>query len=162
MTLHKYPVTIVDPREYPEHFNLIDVLGAWKFCSEGRNGRFELRVLITRSKQQVNKARCNLGFGVFKDEGIDDFIETRNGDMQHILATVAAIAVNFLAEYPELELYAEGSTPARTRLYQREIAKVIDQLPPALAIYGLVRGIHGGFIKFRRGVNFDAFLLLKY
>ncbi|WP_409017702.1 DUF6934 family protein [Dyadobacter sp. CY323] len=51
------------------------------------------------------------------------------------------------------------STAVRTRLYQREIAKIIDLVPRELKIEGLIRADDIGFMDFKKGINFDAFLL---
>jgi len=69
------------------------------------------------------------------------------------------IALDFLRKYPFAYLYAEGSTFARTRLYQREISKVLNELPDDLQLHGLVRANDVGFGKFFGGINFDGFLL---
>ena len=44
-------------------------------------------------------------------------------------------------------------------LYQREIAKIIHLVPEELKIEGLIRANDIGFIDFKKGINFDAFLL---
>lgn len=103
----------------------------------------------------------NLGFGVWDSEKhtVDDVVELKNGDFQQILATIASISLDFLEANPTASLYAEGGTPARTRLYQREITRHRHLIPENLQIYGLIRDKDVGFIEFQPGINFDAFLL---
>jgi len=118
-------------------------------------------MLITRERGSLDVKDLNLGFGVWNDhtKDIDDGIETKNGDMQQILATVANRALEFLSRYPEAEIFAKGSTASRTRLYQMEISKIIDEVPEGLRIEGLISKSGIGFVDFRKGINFDAFLL---
>lgn len=159
MKVPQYKIHSVGLEEYKDYLNYVDILDSCKFYSSGKNGNFELRMLITREKGSLGFKDLNLGFGVWNEEtrDIDDGIETKNGDMQQILATVANRALEFLSRYPEAEIFAKGSTASRTRLYQMEIAKIINEVPDGLRIEGLISKI--GFVDFRKGINFDAFLL---
>jgi hypothetical protein len=159
MKVPQYKIHSVGLEEYRDYLNYVDILDSCKFYSIGKSGNFELRMLITRAKGDSGFKDLNLGFGVWNEEtrDIDDGIETKNGDMQQILATVANRALEFLSRYPEAEIFAKGSTASRTRLYQMEIAKIINEVPEGLRIEGLISQI--GFVDFRKGINFDAFLL---
>jgi hypothetical protein len=62
----------------------------------------------------------NLGFGdVLSDGSIDDTVNSNNGDIVMVLATVISILKDFTAEFPQAEIYFSGSTIERTRLYTR-------------------------------------------
>lgn len=62
----------------------------------------------------------NLGFGdLLPDGSIDDKINSNNGDIVTVLATVIGILKDFTAEFPQSEIYFMGSTVERTRLYAR-------------------------------------------
>lgn len=162
MSFPKYETTWVNPEDYRGYTEFVDILDSCKFYSNGKNGKFELRLVITRLKDDDGENNVfNLGFGVWDEERkiVDDKIETRNDDMKRILATVADKAIEFLKQEPAAALYAEGSTTARTRLYQREIAKILEAVPSELVIHGLIRRDDIGFVKFQVGINFDAFLL---
>jgi len=161
MTVPQYKIHSVELEEYKNYLDYVDILDSCKFYSIGKSGNFELRMLITREKGSANMNDFNLGFGVWNDEikDIDDGVETRNGDMQQILATVAKRSLEFLEKYPNAELFAKGSTPSRTRLYQMEISKFIDDVPKNLRIEGLITKNNIGFVNFQKGINFDAFLL---
>lgn len=161
MKVPQYKIHSVGLEEYKDYLNYVDILDSCKFYSSGKSGDFELRMLITREKGSLDVKDLNLGFGVWNNDtkDIDDEIETKNGDMQQILATVANRALEFLSRYPEAEIFAKGSTASRTRLYQMEIAKIIDEVPDGLRIEGLVSNDDIGFINFQKGINFDAFLL---
>ncbi|MCE6989692.1 DUF6934 family protein [Dyadobacter sp. CY323] len=128
-----------------------------------KGGRFELRTFITRVRQDFRQELFNIGFGVWDQtqQMVDDKIQTRNEDMPIILGTIAAIALDFLRRHPFAYLYAEGSTLVRTRLYQREISKVFDELPRELELHGLIKKDDVGFVKFHGGTNFDGFLLSR-
>ncbi|MBO9617122.1 MAG: hypothetical protein J7619_30830 [Dyadobacter sp.] len=160
MTLPKYQTEKLKIRDYEAYLPYLEVAYACKFISSGRNGNFQLRVFITRPKDYVD-SYYSLGFGVWDSEKrtVDDIVELKNGDFQHILATIANISLDFLQANPSASLYAEGSTPSRTRLYQREITRHHHLIPENLQVYGLVNDNEVGFIKFRTGINFDAFLL---
>ena len=161
MKVPQYKIHSVGLEEYKDYLNYVDILDSCKFYSSGKSGDFELRMLITREKGSLEVKDLNLGFGVWNNDtkDIDDEIETKNGDMQQILATVANRALEFLSRYPEAEIFAKGSTASRTRLYQMEIAKIIDEVPDGLRIEGLVSNDDIGFVNFQKGINFDAFLL---
>lgn len=159
MTLPKYQTELLKASEYEEYLAFLDFAHACKFRSSGKNGDFQLRIFITRPKDYTENY-FNLGFGVWNPErqAVDDVIELKNGDLQRILATIANVALDYLKTNPSVSLYAEGSTPSRTRLYQREIARHYDLIPPDLRVYGLVKERDIGFIDFQTGINFDAFL----
>lgn len=160
MALPKYQTELLKLSEYEEYLKFLDVAYACKFQSSGKSGNFQLRIFITRPKYYTEHY-YNLGFGAW-DPGsftVDDIVELRNGDSEQILATIVDTALDFLESNPFASLYAEGSTRARTRLYQREIAKHLHFIPRNIRIYGLVKENDVGFIEFRTGVNFDAFLL---
>ncbi|MCF0053518.1 hypothetical protein LXM25_25830 [Dyadobacter sp. LJ53] len=142
--------------------------GCWKFVSEGRRGRFEVRILFTRDFSEPDHKLYNLGFGVWNPltREIDDSIEVRNGDMDRILATVGVTALNFLELNPDSFIYAEGSTAARTRKYQMGIAAYLADIPDIFRIKGLLIETKNGQLNppptwepFRVGVNYRAFLL---
>nr|WP_221409669.1 hypothetical protein [Pseudochryseolinea flava] len=100
----------------------------------------------------------NLGFGDWNEAEarIDDVSTTNNQDTQKVLATVAATVLDFTAAYPDMLVYAEGSTPARTRLYQMGISANLAQIEPILEIYAFKKGV--GWEAFQIGTNYEAFM----
>ncbi|SDF86637.1 hypothetical protein SAMN04487996_11338 [Dyadobacter soli] len=160
MSLPQYQTELLKATDYEAYLSFLEVVCAYKFRSSGKNGEFQLRIFITRPKG-YSENYFNLGFGVWNPERqtIDDVIELKNGDFQQILATIANVALDFLKTNPFASLYAEGSTRTRTRLYQREISKHYHLIPDDLKVHGLVTENETGFIEFRKGINFDAFLL---
>jgi hypothetical protein len=62
----------------------------------------------------------NMGFGDLSPDGsIDDKANSNNGDIVKVLATVVEILKHFTNQYPQTEIYFEGSTVERTILYER-------------------------------------------
>lgn len=62
----------------------------------------------------------NLGFGdLLPDGSIDDSINSNNGDMIKVLATVVQIIKDFTSQFPEIKIMFLGSTNERTKLYAR-------------------------------------------
>jgi hypothetical protein len=161
MSVSIYDTEMVSAEDYNDSMSGIDILDSRRFFSEGPNGRFELRTFITRVKHDPRQELFNVGFGVWdqEEQNINDKFTTRNADMHRILSTIAIIALDFLRRNPFAYLYAEGSTAARTRLYQLEISKILDEMPDDLQLYGLIKEDDIGFVKFSRGINFDGFLL---
>ncbi|MFM9837595.1 MAG: DUF6934 family protein [Cyclobacteriaceae bacterium] len=81
----------------------------------------------------------NLGFGDFDEEkdGIDDLVISNNKDSQKILATVAAAVVSFTDLYPEVQVFATGSTPARTRFYVLGVSKNLKEITELFELWAL-------------------------
>lgn len=142
----------------------------YQFYSKGVRGNIEMIITFIH----LGDDNYNLGFGVWdRIQGdIDDSIETRNGDTDKILGTVAQTALNFLLHTPQANIYASGSCAARTRKYQMGINRYMLDLNKDYSIKGLVadkdcigalRGAIpdwlGEWEGIRQGVNYDAFLL---
>lgn len=53
-------------------------------------------------------------------------------------------------------VFAQGSTPSRTRLYQIGIASQYEEISLLLYIYGF---INDQWEEFRKGCNYEAFLV---
>lgn len=163
MLIELYTTHYLTPDQYKDcnFFDQIDILDSYKFYSSGINGLFELRIIITKRKGDPHQHRYNLGFGKWDSANldIDDLFKTKNGDVDKILATVASKAVDFLKKFPKAEIGAKGSTDARTRLYQKSIAKNFEFIPSSLRIDGIIIKDNYGWREFEKGKNYDAFLL---
>ena len=114
MNLPKYPVTVSD-----------DLL-VYEFFSEGPRGHIRKGVFYTR----IGKDLYNLGFGdwIEKLQELDDSSRTNNGDRDKVLATVAATAIALTNRFPAIRIFIEGSTAARTRLYQIGIGSNLEEI----------------------------------
>lgn len=130
----------------------------FEFESEGRNGK--IKKVVRYSPQNANGITYfNLGFGdLNKVTGkIDDISISDNQDTQLVLATVAATVLEFTRRFPDALVYAKGSTPSRTRLYQMGISSHWKEIDAVLTIYGY---INGEWQPFSKDVNFEAFLAI--
>lgn len=141
--------------EYSTNETFLD----FEFESEGPNGN--IRKVVRYSPQNANGITYfNLAFGDLHEETqkINDLAVSNNKDRDKILATVAATVLEFTENFPDIMVYAKGSTPARTRLYQMGIISNLDQIVPLLEIYGFAGGNWERFVK---NVNYEAFIVLR-
>ena len=101
--------------------------------------------LISYSTPLASGARplYNIGFGDVDEKTgqIDDKVESRNGDKDKVLATVALSAVEFLRTHPTAAIYATGSTPTRTRQYQMGLNRFYDAMIGDYVLYGRKDGV---------------------
>jgi hypothetical protein len=128
----------------------------FKFQSKGKRGVFEKVVFITPiSDEMYNLALVdyNAATNEYSDQTITD-----NGDMPQVLATVLKTINSFLDTQPDKAIYFEGSSPARTRLYQIAIAKVYDYDESEFLIFGRKDEI---WLAFEPNVSFEGFLIRK-
>lgn len=102
----------------------------------------------------------NLGFGdVDPSTGtISDLSKSNNGDREKILATIAKIVLVFTDHFPDVMVYAQGSTVARTRLYQMGISNNLSEISEKLEIYGYTQN---EWRKFEKHVNYEAFMAIR-
>jgi hypothetical protein len=61
----------------------------------------------------------------------------------------------FSENHPKKWVFAQGSSPARTRLYQMGISKYLDEVSTQFEVFGL-NGEE--FELFRKGVNYQAYI----
>lgn len=125
----------------------------YEFISQGPRGNIVKTVVYGKIEEDL----YNLAFGDWNSENqrIDDTTRTNNGDRDKILATVAATALDFTNKFPDAVIYTEGSTPARTRLYQIAIANNFDEISENFEIEGY---IDKAWQPFQKGRNYEAFL----
>jgi len=130
----------------------------YEFYSEGPKGTIKKVVMFTRVQEKP--AIYNLAFGdEDPDTGlVDDLITTDNKDRNLILATVANTINDFSNHFGKHYIYAKGSTPARTRLYQISIAGLLEQISMDFDVYGI---IDNEPYTFQKNVNYEAFLVKR-
>lgn len=75
-----------------------------------------------------------------------------------MLATVANTINDFSERHGNHFIYARGSTPSRTRLYQISISNLLNEIKPNFDVYGLKNGV---IFPFHKNENYDAFLVRK-
>jgi hypothetical protein len=139
----KYPVVASDPYLY-------------HFYSEGPQGRIKKAVVYG----QIEENLFNLAFGDWDEElqRINDSNRSNNRDRDKVLSTVAFTALDFTNQFPYVQIFAEGSTSARTRLYQMGIANNLLEINRYFKIGGFV---NGKWELFLRGRNYEAFLIQR-
>ena len=126
------------------------------FTSEGPRGRIAKGIIYSK----IGKQLFNLGFGDWNEEfqELDDSSRSNNGDRDKILTTVAFTAIDFTNKYPGTQIFVEGSTPARTRLYQMGLAHSFLEINDIFEIKGFC---NEEWENFRSGRNYDAFLITR-
>jgi hypothetical protein len=131
----------------------------YEFCSEGPKGK--IKKVVRFSLRNANGiSYFNLGFGDLDvtESHMDDMAVSNNHDKDKVLGTVALIVLDFTARFRDIAIYAQGSTPARTRLYQMGIAANWDKIDPILTIHGY---INNEWQLFQKNVKYEAFLALR-
>lgn len=108
MNLPKYPIFASEEKH------------EYGFFSEGPMGK--IRKVVRYEK--IGNDLFNLGFGDWDEglQGANDSNRSNNEDRDKVLNTVASTAIVFTNQFPNAQLFVEGSTLARTRLYQMGIA----------------------------------------
>jgi hypothetical protein len=136
-----------------------DSLLDFEFVSEGPKGLIK-KVIRFTPKNANGITYFNLGFGDWNElkKRIDDKAISNNDDKDKILVTVAKAVLEFTQHFPDVWVYAQGSTPARTRLYQMGIAAHWDEIEPLLKVYGHSQG---KWSAFQKTVNYNAFSVLR-
>ena len=129
----------------------------FKFTSEGTKGSIKKLVLYS---QMLPNDVYNLAFGDYDEETglLNDTVITNNKDSQKVLATVASTLYVFTDKHPHVWVYATGSTPARTRLYQMGISKFLDEILNDFEVYGLIEETWQAFEKRKA---YEAFLVKR-
>jgi hypothetical protein len=81
----------------------------------------------------------NLGFGDLMPDGtIADRVNSNNGDLIKVLATVIDILKHFTTRYPQAIIYFRGSTNERTKLYGRILKTYYTLFSKEFTIIGIV------------------------
>jgi len=128
------------------------------FYSEGPKGRIlkVVRFVLFRHAPPV----YDLVLGDWDEERrrINDTIKTNNADVQKVLATVAMIVFCFTDIFRRSMVRFSGSNLARTRLYQININKFLDEIQEEFEVLGY---IHNRLEPFQKKVNYDGFLITR-
>jgi hypothetical protein len=129
----------------------------YEFISKGPKGHIRKKIVF---KEVDGSGVFNLGFGdVDEITGeIDDFVVTNNRDTLVVMSTVAAAVVQFLEKYPDKYVFAIGSTPARSRLYNIGIAKYLQEITIDFHVFGY---IENEWRPFKPAIRYQAFLIRK-
>lgn len=146
---------------YLERYNYViaESFQEYKFYSRGPKGKIEKFVSFALQNLE-GKTYLSLTFGdsTEKNSEIDLLSVSNNGDREKILTTIFTIIVDFLNRFPDMAVYAVGSTPSRTRLYQLSITKYWDIITPRLNVYGLR---NKSWELFEKNTTYTAFVFTK-
>ncbi len=142
MNLEKYSVVTDD-----DHIT-------YEFLREGTKGTIKKVVFY----QELEENIFNLAFGNWneKEQRINDKVRSNNSDRDKVLATVASTVIDFIKHHPDAVLLAQGSTPARTRLYQMGILKNLDEIG---RLFNVIDFTGGTWEPFSEGKNYEEFAL---
>jgi|RhiMetdeSRZDD1v2_1073273.scaffolds.fasta_scaffold44026_3 uncharacterized protein DUF6934 len=132
----------------------------YAFYSEGPKGRIK-KVIRFTPQNAYGTTYFNVGFGDwdYEENNIDDLVITNNYDRDKVLATVAATVLDFTEYFPNALVYAKGSTPARTRLYQIGIVSNWMEINQLLHVFGFTE--KNGWERFVKNFNYEAFMVFR-
>jgi len=138
-------------------FSTVDNFQDFTFFSEGPKGK--IKKVIKFFQIQDDPVVYNLAFG---DETIygtlNDSVISDNKDTLKILATVAN-TIHVFCDYNGNHLiFAQGSTPSRTRLYQMGISQAWAEIQKDFTVWGF-KG--NEWHPFTLKVNYEAFLVKR-
>jgi hypothetical protein len=145
MKLPKYPLASSDS------------LMTFEFVSEGQKGLIHK---LVRYQPTNLRDIYNLAFGD-KDHttgNIDDTVISNNGDSEKVLATVVATVYAFTDKYPNVWIYATGSTKSRTRLYRMGITKFLSEVDEDFEVLG---ELNDEWETFKKDVEYEGFLVRR-
>jgi hypothetical protein len=130
---------------------------SFEFVSEGRNGRIKKKIIFTLIEEPNV---WNLAFGDVEDltGEINDLAKSDNGDSEKILSTVAHSAIIFTKYHRETLIFAEGSTPIRTRLYRIGISQNFEEISETFLVWGL---LNDEWQPFEKNTDYKAFLVKR-
>ena len=142
----------------PHYEYLTTDYSEYEFYSRGPKGN--IKKLVIFAKIQEEPVIYNLAFGDADPETglMNDSVTSNNEDREMVLATVANTINDFCNHYGDHFIYAKGSTPVRTRLYQMGINGIIDNISTDFTVYGIIEDVA---YSFEKNVNYEAFLMKR-
>lgn len=97
----------------------------------------------------------NLGFGDLLPNGtVDDKVNSNNGDIIKVLATIVQITRDFTLQRPNAKVAFAGSTTGRTNLYARILKMYHEEFCKVFKITALIRvGRSNKEVDFKPGLE---------
>jgi hypothetical protein len=129
----------------------------YEFFSQGPNGIIKKFIRFDKFSDDF----YNLSFGdsIAGTEDYSDEIISNNGDTEKVLTTVAEAIMQFSATNPTVMIHAEGSTPARSRLYRICLNKHRKVINKHFHIYGKL--MNEEWEKFKKNGNYIALAVMR-
>ena len=105
------------------------------FASIGEKGKIIKVVVFFPIAENV----WNLGFGDLQNDGlIDDLVVTNNQDARKVLQTVAKIAIDYLARFPNRILELKPSDEKRKKLYNSIFQRYFSDIELIFTVTGFL------------------------
>ena len=145
--------------KYPRYEYLTEEeLHFFEFTSVGPKG--SIKKIVEYSKLNVPDM-YNLAFGDYdeKTDYINDKVVTNNGDSHKVLSTVVSTVYAFSGKYPDVWIFATGSSEVRTRLYRMGITNNLEEIREDFYVYGMK--IDETFEEFVVGEDYLGFLVTR-
>lgn len=128
----------------------------YRFDSVSVNKKIRKSVFLTRS---MNANLFNLALMDETTDGqLSDAVESRNGDVREILATVYQIVDHFLLRNPEIVVGFYGNDHRRHRLYRMAIAQTLSEISGKFEIYG---NMDGNIVLFEPDKEYNAYYIKR-
>ena len=129
----------------------------YEFESIGKKGIIKK---IARFSKIGDPLIYNFGFGDLDENTgeINDNVASNNGDQEKILNTLATIIFDFSILYSEAQIYIEGTSLVKTRLYQINIGKYWNKIETIFEVFGLK---DNKWHSFQKGINYEAFIGMR-
>lgn len=141
----------MDQPYYP--FETFDNAVRFRFTSISNEKTVEK--VISFSETQFNGIYNLALLDILADGSESDIVQTKNKDMEKVLATVFRTMVVFFQNHPGCGIAFSGSTPERIRLYRIAITRELNSASKLFSIMGIKNGL---LFPFEPNVEFDAFL----
>ncbi|GGM79880.1 hypothetical protein GCM10010967_09590 [Dyadobacter beijingensis] len=141
----------MDERGYP--FEVIPDEHIYKFESVSANKKIHKAVLMTPT---ANEWLFNLALVDVDEDRLRDDVESNNGDMPVILATVFQIVDHFLKIRPECIVMFRGNDSRRQRLYRIALSRELFRISEKFEIFG---GQHGKAVPFTPNTDFELYYI---
>lgn len=132
-------------------------LTTFEFLSEGKKGQIQ-KVIQFEPMNLENLYNLAFGDKNLETGSIDDKVISDNGDIEKVLATVVAAVYAFADKYPDVWVYATGSTASRTRLYRMGINKYFNIVSEDFDIMGEYQN---EWEWYQFGRNYQAFAVRR-
>lgn len=142
-------------KAYP--FKLVQENALYEFTSISENKKIEKAVLLERSR--TSNRLFNLALMDADEDGeFSDEVESRNGDLRMVLATIFQVINHFLDRHPRELVGFRGNDERRHRLYRIAIAHELHNLTQEFEVYG---GRGSAILLFEPDTAYDYYYIKK-